>query len=42
MTFPPCTMLLQVKHIRDKLSTMCVVHIIVTKRCDIKSFMLQG
>ena len=34
--------LLQVEHICDTLSRMCIAHIIATKNSNIKSFMLHG
>ena len=37
-----CLELLQVECICDKLSRMCVAHMIATKKASIKSFMLHG
>jgi hypothetical protein len=37
-----CLKSLQVEHICDTLSRVCLAHIIATKKFDIKSFMLYG
>ena len=38
----PCAELLQVEHICDYLSRMCVAHMTTTRKSNIKSFLLHG